>query len=708
VESVSNFCYTFNTCWYDGAVQAYDAISQTIPTIVGHVYQISFLVADNSSCSTDGGGPSCNFSDLSTNGDTTDTQGNGINVTVYAQAGVPEATVTKQGDPMDQNGNGLTQALVESDVVGKRVEFDFDFSPAFHAENLTVQPGTTPFVGFFGISPTQYQALVAGTAMADTFCPTALGQTDTTGATQCVVNSLTATTDANHVPSGANLPTDNSPPNTRDILFTQVFDLDPTSLPNGGGQLLIPPHTAPGMAEFNDFGGCPFPVGDPLFGKPCPRSIMTSIQDGPTKPGGTPKPAGFGGIFFCCEPEWMTQPTIPLWTNNAASIPVSFLSTPPATPISDSGGFHAAQGLGVSFGSVARGVPLDPTFSYTTEQTALNPIACPASAAWSDQHPAGFTSTGTLTQFNNGGNGASFAEGPYDLLFAPLDCDEFLGLAYPASIDITNETPNPINLAQWNRAPFNVDTTNPTVGPITFSATGTTFQINQAVTASVTCTDPSSPTVSNFFSGIAKCGSQGSPQAFSGNLQTKTATGVPVPTNVAGPQTFTGFAQDAAGNSATQSVRYNVIYPSADTDLIEIGPLTIKSGTNATYNVAVWNKGPGQASNVVVTDTVQNGETVLSASYALVTCTIFGCPPPSPGTPCTLNNNNPGNTATCNIGGLPAIPNGARSLPGISVKVVAKVSASPGSIVKNTARVNASNPNPDNNTSFPWFTLVTR
>jgi uncharacterized repeat protein (TIGR01451 family) len=75
-------------CWYDGAVQAYDAISQTIPTTVGDTYQISFWVADNSGCFTEGDLP-CNFSDLSTNGDTTGTGGNGINVTVYAQAGLP-------------------------------------------------------------------------------------------------------------------------------------------------------------------------------------------------------------------------------------------------------------------------------------------------------------------------------------------------------------------------------------------------------------------------------------------------------------------------------------------------------------------------------------------------------------------------------------------------------------------------------------------
>ncbi|MGB7759880.1 MAG: hypothetical protein WBL61_08630 [Bryobacteraceae bacterium] len=70
-------------CWYDGAVQAYDAISQTIPTVVGHTYRISFYLADNSGKAT--------FSRLSTNGDVTDTLGNGIDVTVYALAGLPAA-----------------------------------------------------------------------------------------------------------------------------------------------------------------------------------------------------------------------------------------------------------------------------------------------------------------------------------------------------------------------------------------------------------------------------------------------------------------------------------------------------------------------------------------------------------------------------------------------------------------------------------------
>ena len=88
-ESGSSYCYVFSYCWYDGAVQAYDAMSQTIATQVGDTYQITFSLAEDSGCGTNGG-PPCNFSDLSTNGDTTDTGGNGIDVTVYAQAGLPQ------------------------------------------------------------------------------------------------------------------------------------------------------------------------------------------------------------------------------------------------------------------------------------------------------------------------------------------------------------------------------------------------------------------------------------------------------------------------------------------------------------------------------------------------------------------------------------------------------------------------------------------
>ena len=73
---------TGNNCYVDGAVQAYDAINQVIPTIVGDTYQVSFYYAD-----TDPNGAV--YQPISTNGDVSDTGGNGRDMFVYAGSGVP-------------------------------------------------------------------------------------------------------------------------------------------------------------------------------------------------------------------------------------------------------------------------------------------------------------------------------------------------------------------------------------------------------------------------------------------------------------------------------------------------------------------------------------------------------------------------------------------------------------------------------------------
>ena len=67
-------------CFTDGAVQAYDGITQGITTTPNSIYHIDFFMyADG--C----GGSNCNtFSTLSTNGNTSGTGGNGINLLVYA------------------------------------------------------------------------------------------------------------------------------------------------------------------------------------------------------------------------------------------------------------------------------------------------------------------------------------------------------------------------------------------------------------------------------------------------------------------------------------------------------------------------------------------------------------------------------------------------------------------------------------------------
>ena len=87
------------TCWYDGSVQAYDAITQIVSTNIGDRYTLSFAYSDNSSLS--------NFSSLSTNGDTTDTGGNGADILAYAQAGIPAAAITPEPSSMLLVGTGL-------------------------------------------------------------------------------------------------------------------------------------------------------------------------------------------------------------------------------------------------------------------------------------------------------------------------------------------------------------------------------------------------------------------------------------------------------------------------------------------------------------------------------------------------------------------------------------------------------------------------
>ena len=73
---------TGGNCYDDGAVQAYDGITQGINTIVGQTYTISFQLNDNGNLTT--------FQQLSTNGNTTDTGGTGIDLLVYGGA-IPSA-----------------------------------------------------------------------------------------------------------------------------------------------------------------------------------------------------------------------------------------------------------------------------------------------------------------------------------------------------------------------------------------------------------------------------------------------------------------------------------------------------------------------------------------------------------------------------------------------------------------------------------------
>ncbi len=81
-----NGCRTGTGCWVDGSVQGYDGLTQVVATTVGASYTLSFWLLDD--------GPLNTFSRLSTNGNINGTDGNGIDLLVYAGA-IP--TITPPG-----------------------------------------------------------------------------------------------------------------------------------------------------------------------------------------------------------------------------------------------------------------------------------------------------------------------------------------------------------------------------------------------------------------------------------------------------------------------------------------------------------------------------------------------------------------------------------------------------------------------------------
>jgi hypothetical protein len=70
-----------SACWYDGSVQGYDGLNQSITTAIGTTYDVTFSLNDTGGLHT--------FQQLSTNGNTTSSGGNGIDLLLYAGAGIP-------------------------------------------------------------------------------------------------------------------------------------------------------------------------------------------------------------------------------------------------------------------------------------------------------------------------------------------------------------------------------------------------------------------------------------------------------------------------------------------------------------------------------------------------------------------------------------------------------------------------------------------
>lgn len=99
-----------SACWYDGSVQGYDGLNQSIATAIGTTYNVTFSLSDN--------GPLTTFQQLSTNGDTIGTGGNGIDLLLYAGAGIPTEGPPSEGPPPTGVPEPGTLALFAAGLVG--------------------------------------------------------------------------------------------------------------------------------------------------------------------------------------------------------------------------------------------------------------------------------------------------------------------------------------------------------------------------------------------------------------------------------------------------------------------------------------------------------------------------------------------------------------------------------------------------------------
>jgi uncharacterized repeat protein (TIGR01451 family) len=574
------------------------------------------------------------------------------------------------------NPQTLAQSFIFNNAPDAQVEFDFNYNIANGSQDLTVNTGTVPTVTNLGINQFTYHQMVAGTSLATTNCYTAPGEgTDQGGNALCAQQTLTCISQGNSTPAG-----DNCPQSTeRNDFWAQIVQTPDAINVNPGV-------TAPTLAMGSDNwtpASCVL-IG-PETGALCPQSELTQFlllaSDPLPKSGGTGKTSNSTYIAACCAPTWHTTANVPLW-NRTTTVGFTLTSAPPSAPPLPNNNWVAASNKSVTFGWEGFGQAPDPTFPVPNDVTVTNQQACPQAWPAPGTVPPSATNTGSVMVPG---------EGKFELHFFSTGCDNQAELFF---------TPQPVgtNWAAFRTAPFNVDQTAPQVSGLSLSVAplNGTYFVGQPVKASLTCTDPVSGGVA---SGIATCG----PGVTSFNGQNPvTVTNAIVPTSVAGGP-FTFGATDLAGNSATAFTYSVVPYSPADVDVIEVGPLTIKSGSTATFIIGAWNEGPSTAYNVVVSSTLPAGESLISANYALVTCSFSGCTAPPPGaSSCTPS----AGGFTCSVPALPAIVKGSKSFTGIGVKVVTRVTAGSGTTIKNTAIVNASNPNTDTDNTFTWPTKV--
>jgi uncharacterized repeat protein (TIGR01451 family) len=610
--------------------------------------------------------------------------------TSCTQAGVTgPATIT--GNPIPTNNpppSTLTQNFAFDSTTNQQVQFTYDLSIAETANSLMITDGTIPIVNDQPIDPSTFLPVwVPGTSFATSNCLTHTGELLPNGQPACKLFTLTCEVGMGSSKTGAQCPASS----LRNELYEDIFDgpsftLPDIAIPNGPTF-----HQGIGflMAKEGWTGGtCVFDPAAGLGTELCPQNLLTDFSG----PGlyaltGTGDHPNSTFIAVAPVPEDLTTVTVegqhPGGWINSQTATVNFSSQPPdistlVPALPGQSSFVPAPIQSITYGiALTSAVPQpSPKLMIPTDTVVTNSISCPTSAIPTVPAASVFAPPPQTVTFPT--------DGQYFLHYFAQDC------AGTEELKFTQDASSSWSTSFYT-VPVNVDTVTPTISSLKFSPAPSTnsgvansYTLNQHVTASYSCSDDRS--------GIVTCGS--ATFAPGTTLSTGPINGN-VDTSTPGSKTFTVSAVDAAGNHTSVSATYQVVAPAANLVLAKIAPLLARHNDSLTYDITAANLGDSTASNVVVTDPLPAGVTLVSASAQVFSCDLRGCSSPSGSAHCAVTSN----TVTCNAASLPPLK--LLNFSALVVKIVVRVDANKGTTIRNTASVSSANPDlhPGNNQS---------
>jgi uncharacterized repeat protein (TIGR01451 family) len=692
-------CLTSTFCWNDGAVQAVDAISQTIPTTVGDTYQIAFFVADNSGCST-GLAPimPCNFSNVSTNGDTTDQFGNGIDVAVYAQAGLPVAatptTYTSDTNIADFTSGMPSYATFSnfSSTEGACVSSFTPTSAEVEGTPCRVYGGTLPIAGtnlpnnnwilaafpsavsrievypnidHFGSAYDGYQYQIYGSNDLTTW--TALFD----------AASVHASNTATGEPFTLGTFTGTAPSTVNNVLT-------PGAGP-GGTVGYIAQFQFPAAYKYYAFG-----ASTVAFAQGNPDQELSAVTSSYTTPPQTIAPGQTN--TFTDSTKINQSVMIPFGSDLGftQSMEVKFIEVPQAV-------FDTTRLPATSTNTWSGGKPVPVGTTCTPIPSANNNCVVMEQICFSDA--AG--TTRIPCEIAAGGGAKILLASTYTGTSLPPNPGYFTasdGLNDWADITTTTN-PDCCTLSGGTNR-INTDYfigDKPPIITIT-APVNTTYFLNQAVAASYICTEPPPPAAN------PPNPPPPPPTSCTASNPGLVLNGGNIDTASVGSKTFTVSSTDVVGTAGSASVAYTVVDLPVDLDLFYFAPSTVRPGSNLTYLLAAVNFAQtNAASGVVVTDTVPAGTTVVKAIFAKISCSPYGCSAmPTQGTACGVS----GRVVTCNIGSLAPLNTGT----GVGIAIVVSVPATTplNTLLTDTATITSLNRDTDLDRSVSIKTTVSK